>query len=93
MFRQNNISKLNLDNFSVGSVIEGDRNERYLLIYDSIGYVRLVDLQTFATLAGSVEVFDYNHISYDEAGDITGLVKNNYTRSDWEFQAQGLKSK
>jgi hypothetical protein len=91
MFRDTTGSEMTPKNFGVGSTFSGEWDNRYLVVANSASTVALVNLKTMGLVGSPVEVEDINCLSSAEAralGNQTGL---NWTFSDFELDARGLK--
>lgn len=90
-FRSKDRHKLELQNFSVGSTIStGPSDPKWLVVETSAGEVALVNMETWKVTSG-VKVVDPHWLTIDEAGALAIATGLNYTRSDYDFNEEGLK--
>lgn len=92
MFRGVKPSELSAKNFGAGSTISAGPQDKWLVVAEFGRFIRLVDLKTFETIDGSVEVDDPNFITEEEARQAVRLINNNYTFSDYELSPKGQKT-
>lgn len=92
MFRGIQKSKMQHDQFGVGSIFEAGRNERFLVVFQHSA-IKVLSLQTFELSANSVQVEDVNFLTQEETRQIVNLTGLNYTFSDFDFKSAGLKPK
>lgn len=88
MFRGKTKSKMQPDQFGVGSIIKAA--DDYLVV----GFVKSVKVLNLVTMELShdlVDVEDINFISENEARKICTLVNPNWAFTDFEIDAKGLK--
>lgn len=92
MFREKMKSNMCLNQFGIGSVIQGSSNKDRWLVFGLKGSVGLIDLDTMQKVDGTIIVDDINFLSEREARWLVGLIKNNYTFTDYTFSSSGLKA-
>lgn len=91
MFRGSKPSDISPKNFGAGSIIEGAPRESWLVINCADCAVKLVNLQTYELLDGSVDAPDPNHLTEPQARKLVGLIDNGYTFSDYTLYPVGIK--
>ena len=91
MFRGSKPSDISPKNFGAGSIIEGSPGDRWLVVNYGDNSVRLVDLNYFGLLNGSVAVEDPNYLTETQARELVRLIDDCYTFSDYELVPEGLK--
>ena len=89
MFRMKQGLKMDPSRFGVGSVINGGRTNRLLVVAVDDSHTRLLDLMTFTLLHPVVKVEDVNFISEDECRQL--ISGTGWAFSDFEFETEGLK--
>lgn len=90
-FRDKSKSKLELDNCSVGVLIEsGCGKEKFAVIKTSVNQVALLDLNTIEVRDDTkIRVEDPNFLSTDEFKKLVGFLPDAY--SDYYFSNVGIK--
>jgi len=91
MFRNSKPSDISLKNFGAGSTIEGSPGEKWLVVNDGDNRVRLVDMEYYGALDGSVEVEDPNFLTEEQARQLVRLIDDCYTFSDYTLNPAGIK--
>jgi hypothetical protein len=90
MFRGIQKSKMQPDQFGVGSIFEADRSNRYVVVSEG-PCVRILNLNTFEVSTNWVSVEDVNFLTQDEARKVVNLADLNFTFSDFDFNPSGIK--
>ena len=91
MYRNNTNTKLDEDNFSVGSIINDDRPKLVIgFVRNGEQMIKLLDLRTFQVDdMENIPVQDMNFLSQEEASNLVNHTQS--TRSDFDWQPVGLK--
>ena len=93
-FRKNERHKLEKGNFSIGSIITAGHD--YIVVETSKDRVGLLCTKTWKVILDKnnlgVLVVDPHWLTYVEAGDVAGLTGLNWTRSDFDYRNEGLKT-
>lgn len=91
MFRGTLASKMQKDQFGVGSLVKGGNFQSWLVVgFDNS--VNLVDLYTMVMVSDEwVNVEDMNFLSTNEARELVDLTGLHWTFTDYELEPAGLK--
>ena len=92
MFRGTIASKMQLNQFGVGSIVKAGINHAWLVVGQD-NAVNLVDMHTMQLISHEwVNVEDMNFISTNEARELMCLTAYvHWTFTDFEFDAKGIK--
>lgn len=92
MFKKITASKMDVDQFGIGSVIKADRQEWLVVTSDILSNrLYLLDLDTMAFSNRSITVTDVHFLLKSEVIELVNLTDKNFTFSDFEFNSKGLK--
>lgn len=80
-------------NFGIGSTIGSGSQVHWLVIGSPKGgnHIMLVNLNTMMPCISSIQVSDMNHLTEDEARDLTDTTGFNWAFSDYTLRSEGFK--